>query len=238
MKERLYTLARRLYPRLGQFPESERNAAAGYVWRALVFIPPSLIGLIWLISVTDPTIILEHWLFLLVLFIFLLALSMLWLELHFITASGSYRSERRSFWGEALWSGVLVFGPSVAWLGVILPWASYLLQQRQGNRFQRLRIFSHGMFRMSVLLPTLVEVSVYQWLGGHFPLRSLDLPDILPAVVATLVGFTLGSLMITISQGLSRIMSPVSESQRAESFQLAVFMGSPATCVETTEIMA
>ena len=143
--------------------ERKRNVAAGYVWRALVFILPSLIGLVWLISVTDPTIILEHWLFLLVLFIFLLALSMLWLELHFITASGSYRSERRSFWGEALWSGVLVFGPSVAWLGVILPWASYLLQQRQGNRFQRLRIFSHGMFRMSVLLPTLVEVSVYQW---------------------------------------------------------------------------
>jgi len=30
--------------------------------------------------------------------------------------------------------------------------------------------------------------------------------------------------MITISQGISRVMSPVSAAQRAESLQLAVFM--------------
>jgi serine phosphatase RsbU (regulator of sigma subunit) len=79
------------------------------------------------------------------------------------------------------------------------------------------------MFRLSVLLPTLVEVAVYQGLGGRFPLRSLDLPDILPAVVATLIGFTLGSLMIAISQGISRVMSPVSAAQRTQSFQLLLF---------------
>ncbi|MHB8625101.1 MAG: PP2C family protein-serine/threonine phosphatase [Aggregatilineales bacterium] len=223
-RERLYTFARRLYPRLDRLPESERYAAAGYVWRALVFIPPSLIGLIWLIRVTDLTVFTEHWLFLLILFGFLLTLSTLWLELYFVTTSGSYRSERRSFWGEAMWSGVLVFGPTVAWLGVILPWVGYWLQRRESSPVQHLRIFSQSMFRTSVLLPTLVEVTVYQWLGGRFPLPSLALPAALPAVIATLVGFMLGSVMITISQGFSRIMSPVSATQRAESLQLAVFM--------------
>src|SRR4051794_16902886 len=106
IRERLYQIACRLYPRLHRYPETERYPAAGYVLRALAFIPPSLIGLVWLANVTDPAVIREHWLFLLVLFGFLLTFSMLWLELYFVTASGGYRSERRSFWGEALWSGV------------------------------------------------------------------------------------------------------------------------------------
>src|SRR5579864_2374787 len=144
IRERLYTLAGRLYPRLDRIPESERHAAAGYLWRAIAFVAPSLIGLLWLIRVTDLTIFTDHWLFLLGLFAILLALSTLWLELYFITASGSYRSERRSFWGEALWSGVLVFGPTVAWLGVILPWVGYWLQRREGSPVQHLRIFSQS----------------------------------------------------------------------------------------------
>src|SRR5262249_8603161 len=175
------------------FAESERYAAAGYVWRAVAFIAPSLLGLAWLVSVTDLTVLREHWFFLLILFGFLLGFSTLWLEVYFVTESGGYRAERRSFWGEALWSGVLIFGPTVGWLGVILPWVAFWLQRRasDGTALQRIRIFSQSMFRMSVLLPTLVEVAVYQALGGHFPLPSLDLSDILPAVFATLVGFTL-----------------------------------------------
>src|SRR5262249_16268034 len=122
MRERLYSIAERFYPRLDHLPESERYAAAGYVWRALIFVIPSVVGLAWMVSVTDPNIVREHWFFLLALLGFLLVFSTLWLEMYFVTESGSYRSERRSFWGEAMWSGVLVFGPTVAWLGVFLPW--------------------------------------------------------------------------------------------------------------------
>src|SRR5258708_3232016 len=224
LRERLYTSAIRLYPGLAHFPESERYAAAGYFWRALVFVLPSLIGLVWLIKVTDQAILRDHWLFMLILFGFLLMFSTLWLEMYFVTVSGSYRSERRSFGGESMWSGVLVFGPTVAWLGVFLPWVAFWLQRREQTGVQHLRVFSQSMFRTSVLLPTLVEVTVYQALGGRFPLPSLNFSDVLPAVIATLAGFTLGSLMITISQGISRVMSPVSAAQRAESLQLAVFM--------------
>lgn len=200
----------------------------------MVFIPPSLLGLAWLIRVTDLTIFQEHWLFLLILFGFLVMFSTLWLEMYFVTTSGSYRSERRSFWGEAMWSGVLVFGPTVAWLGVLLPWVSFFLQRRERSSLQRIRLLSQSIFRMSVLVPTLVEVAVYGRLGGHFPLPSLDVPDVLPAIVATLVGFTLGSAMIAISQGISRIMSPFAATQRTESvllFALMVLLGPVAGLV-------
>src|SRR5258707_15535247 len=155
LRERLYAIATRLYPGLSRIPESERYAAAGYLLRALLFVPPSLIGIIWLFRVTDTAIFREHWLFLLILFGFLLMFSTLWLEIYFVTVSGSYRSERRSFWGESMWSGVLVFGPTVAWLGVFLPWAAFWLQWRGLRRgqsgLQSLRVFSQSMFRMSVL---------------------------------------------------------------------------------------
>lgn len=224
IRERLYKIAIQLVPGLERLPESDRYAAAGYFWRALFFIPPTLIGLVWLISVTDPDVFRDYWAFLLVLLAFLLMFSTLWLEMYFMTVAGSYRSERRSFWGESMWSGVLVLGPTVAWLGVLLPWINFGVQVRSTTGVQRLRLFSQSMFRTSVLLPTLVEVTIYQRLGGRFPLPSLQLNDVLPAVVATLLGFTLGSLMIAMSQGISRIMSPFSKSQRAESLQLAVLM--------------
>src|SRR5579859_1541849 len=137
LRERLYTIAIRLYPRLDRLPESERYAAAGYLWRALVFVLPSLLGLVWLIRVTDPDVLRDHWLFLVILFGFLLTFSTLWLELYFVTVSGSYRSERRSFWGESMWSGVLVYGPTVAWLGVFLPWVAFWLQRREQSGVQR-----------------------------------------------------------------------------------------------------
>ena len=57
------------------------------------------------VTVTDLAVLRQHWLFLVVLFIFVVVLSQLWLGVHYVTTSGGYRSERRSFWGEALWSG-------------------------------------------------------------------------------------------------------------------------------------
>ncbi|HLY25174.1 MAG TPA: PP2C family protein-serine/threonine phosphatase [Aggregatilineales bacterium] len=226
LREHLYTWAGRLYPPLHRLPETERYAAAGYVWRAILFTVPSLIGIAWLIGVTDWNVFQEHWLFIVILFAFLLMFSTLWFETYYVTVSGSYRSERRSFWGEAMWSGVLVFGPTVAWLGVVMPLVAFFLQRREGTHtgLQAVRLFSQSIFRVSVLVPTLVEVAVYEQLGGRFPIPSLDTPSVWPAVAATLVGFTLGSLMIAMSQGISRIMAPVSASQRAESSRLFVFM--------------
>ena len=131
IRERLYKIAIQLVPGLERLPESDRYAAAGYFWRTVFFIPPTLIGLVWLISVTDADVFRDHWLFLVVLLAFLLMFSTLWLEMYFMTVAGSYRSERRSFWGESMWSGVLVLGPTVAWLGVVLPWINFAMQVRR-----------------------------------------------------------------------------------------------------------
>lgn len=216
MRDFLFDLAQRIYPALDRLSEGERSAAAGYVIRGLVFLPPSLVGLAWLVSITDPAVLRQHWLFLVALFGFVVVLSQLWLEVHYVTAAGGYRSERRSFWGEALWSGVLVLGPAVNWLGVALPVLSYLVRRWRATPLQRVRLLSQSIFRLSILLPGLVEIAVYQGLGGTFPLPGLALADVLPAVVATLTGFSLGSLMIWLSMAITRLMSPIAETSRSD----------------------
>jgi serine phosphatase RsbU (regulator of sigma subunit) len=218
MRNFLFNLALRIYPALDRLSEGERSATAGYVIRGLVFLPPSLVGLAWLVSITDLAVLRQHWLFMVALFGFVVVLSRLWLEVHYVTTSGGYRSERRSFWGEALWSGVLVFGPAVNWLGVALPVLNYLVQCWWVKPPQRVRLLSQSIFRLSILLPGLVEISVYQGLGGIFPLPGLALDDVLPAVVATLAGFSLGSLMIWLSMAITRFMSPISEASHSDRF--------------------
>src|SRR5574341_1614642 len=223
MKDLLFRIAHRLYPPIDSLPEADRPAAAGYVIRSLVFLPPSLGGLIWLSAITDLAELLVHWLFLLVLFGFMMLLSRLWMEMFYVTESGGYRSDRRSFWGEALWSGVLVAGPSASWLAVPLAWLSFVFQGLGGGPLNRLRIFSQSVFRMSVLLPTLVEVAVYERLGGVFPLPGLTFPQVLPAMVGTLVGFSLGSAMIGISTAINRLMSPLAAASRSDRLAYPVF---------------
>lgn len=216
MRDFLFDLARRIYPALDRLSESERRTAAGYVIRGVVFLPPSLIGVAWLLTVTDTAVLRQHWPFLLALFGFVVVLSQLWLEVDYVTTSGSYRSERRSFWGEALWSGVLVLGPTVNWLGVALPVLNYLVRFWRVTPPHRVRLLSRSIFRLSILLPGLVEIAVYQSLGGMFPLPGLALPDVFPAIVATVAGFSLGSLMIWLSMAITRFMSPISEASHSD----------------------
>jgi hypothetical protein len=215
MRDSLYRLALIVYPGLDSFSEAERPAAAGYVIRILVFLPMAALGIVWLASSTDLAVLRANALWLITLLAFMILLSQLWLQTYYVTESGSYRSDRRSFWGEAMWSGVLIWGPSAAWLGVILPWIVFALRAGEGARLQRLRLLSTSVFRMTVPLLTLIEAALYEAFGGTYPLPGLDLPAILPAVWATLIGFSLGSLIMGGATGLIRLMSPPSVSVRA-----------------------
>src|SRR5687767_9539489 len=93
MRTFLLNLARRVYPPLITLPDVDRFPAAGYVMRALISIPPSLIGLVWLAAITDRTVLIENGLLVAGLFIFMLILSQLWLEMYYETEHGGYRSD-------------------------------------------------------------------------------------------------------------------------------------------------
>lgn len=207
IQDSLLGLLRPLYPRLTALAPAERQAAAGYVIRALVFFPMALAGVIWLIRVTDRAALAGAWPLLAITLGLMLILSRLWFQTYYRTAGGGYRSDRRSFWGEVLWSAVLVVGPSAAWLGVILAGINFLLSGLRGPAPHRLRVLSQSILRMAVVLLTLIEAVIYRALGGTFPLPGLSLASVLPAAGATLIGFGLGSLVMAGAMALVRTMA-------------------------------
>jgi len=216
-----------LYPLLASLPQAEQDAAAGYAIRALVFSPLAIAALIWLVRITDLAALTSVWPLVIIAFSLMLILSRLWFQTFYRTESGGYRSEGRSFWGEVLWSAVLVAGPTVAWLGVILACLNVLLMGRRGSIAQRLRILSQSLLRLAIVFLTLLEAHLYQALGGSFPMPDLSLQAVLPAIVATLVGFSLGSLIVAGSMSLVRAMAGQIRPPRASGMRLVMQVGGP-----------
>lgn len=216
-----------LYPRLASLTQAEQDAAAGYAIRALVFSPLATAALIWLVQITHLAALTPVWPLVIISFVLMFVLSHLWFQTFYRTESGGYRSEGRSFWGEVLWSAVLVGGPTVAWLGVILVGLNVLLTGRRGNIVHRLRILSQSLLRLTIVFLTLLEAHLYQALGGSFPLPNLSLQAVLPAIGATLVGFSLGSLIIAGAMSLVRAMAGQIRKPQVSGVRLVIQVGGP-----------
>jgi serine phosphatase RsbU (regulator of sigma subunit) len=206
-QDRLLQLTGPFYPGLRTLAPAERQAAVGYFIRALVFAPLGLAGVIWLVRVTDRAALTGEWPLLAITFGLMLILSRLWFQTYYRTAGGGYRSDRRSFWGEVQWSAVLVAGPSAAWLGVILAWGTFFFSGLRGPAHQRLRVLSQSILRTAVVLLTLIEAAIYQSLGGTFPLPGLTTAAVFPAVAATLIGFSLGAIIMAGAMALVRTIA-------------------------------
>ncbi|MFZ0547119.1 MAG: PP2C family protein-serine/threonine phosphatase [Candidatus Promineifilaceae bacterium] len=220
-------LLRTFYPRLSSLPPAEQDAAAGYAIRALVFSPLALAALVWLVLITDLAALRLVWPLVIIAFVLMYILSRLWFQTFYRTESGGYRSEGRSFWGEVLWSAVLVGGPTVAWLGVILVGLDFLITGMRGSIAYRLRIVSRSLLRLAIVFLTLLEATLYRMLGGSFPLRDLSVGAVLPAIGATLIGFTLGSLIVAGAMSLVRTMAGQISSRRVSGMWLVMQVGGP-----------
>jgi serine phosphatase RsbU (regulator of sigma subunit) len=216
-----------LYPRLDSLPPAEKDAAAGYAIRSLVFSPLAIAALIWLVQITHLATLNPIWPLVIISFALMLILSRLWFQTFYRTETGGYRSEGRSFWGEVLWSAVLVAGPTIAWLGVILVCLNVLLTGLRGSIVYRLRILSRGMLRLAIVFLTLLEAHLYQALGGSFPMPDLSIQAVLPAILATLVGFSLGSLIVAGSMSLVRAMAGQIRPPRSSGMRLVMQVGGP-----------
>ncbi|MFN2134444.1 MAG: PP2C family protein-serine/threonine phosphatase [Candidatus Promineifilaceae bacterium] len=207
--------------------QAEQDAAVGYAVRALVFLPLAAAALIWLVQITDLSRLTPDWPLIIITFTLMLILSRLWFRTFYRTDSGSYRSEGRSFWGEVLWSAVLISGPTMAWLGVILALLNFLFTGLQGNIVHRLRILSQSLLRLAIVFLTLLEAYIYQALGGVFPLPGLNLQAVLPAIAATLVGFSLGSLLIAGAMAMVRAMAGQVNLKQVSGVRRVLQLGGP-----------
>lgn len=187
LEDILCAIARRFRPELETLSELERVSGIGDIVGFLYSVPLVLVGAIWLVAVTDVDLILSEAL----MFLVLLGLALLFDRLRFfifLDIKGLFVNAEGSLSSVAVWSGALLYGPSAIWLAVIAALAEFTREWRQRTTVEeswgRLRGLS---LRLAAAIPFgLLALSLYQRLGGVFPIPDLSLNSIMPALVATL----------------------------------------------------
>jgi serine phosphatase RsbU (regulator of sigma subunit) len=177
------------WPDLGSIPQERRLVGIGDVLSVLFATPIAAYGLVWLLRITDLEVISANWSFVLL----LSGLVLLFWRLPFflIVEAGSdpYASSEGSLAGTIGWIAVFILGPTALWIIVLAEIADFIAKlYRSASRSESwnlLRNFSVNLAGRSAV--ALLALSLYQRLGGGFPLPNLELPTISIALLALLV---------------------------------------------------
>jgi len=182
-------LAKRLYPEFDQLATIDQQEILGNLLSLLYGIPFSLLGMGWLISVTDWMEVFASWSF----FILNLILLFIFDRFAFFKIDeiypGIYLDWQASFKNIVIWAVALIHGPEALWLSVIYLVVFYGLRWRRSAVQRRLHaLLRNFTFNLVVQTPgALIALRLYQRWGGSFPLPNLDFETLLPAVIATLL---------------------------------------------------
>jgi hypothetical protein len=168
MKDFIYPLVKKIRPDLESFSGQQRISATADVLTMLYTLPLAVIGLVWLISVSDWESIRQQWTIYLLMGVIIYVFNRL--RFFFITEirTGGYANSDGSMDGIAVWAAILILGPTALWLKVIwdfLIFFSSIYKDRTTQSYwNRGRMFSADL--SSDLLATLVALVVYGWMGG------------------------------------------------------------------------
>jgi serine phosphatase RsbU (regulator of sigma subunit) len=182
----LFSLASFFWPDLRSMSDQRRRIGTGDVITFLYTLPLALVGLVWLISVTDTGLLRQD----ATLFVLNLALYGVFSKItYFIIIelrTDRYGSADGSLANMILWSTVFLLGATAIWIALIWLWFDFVRRWRQSRspaaRWNLLRNLStdQAAFTFAVLL----SLNVYVPLGGEFPIPTLSLASIRPAFVA------------------------------------------------------
>jgi serine phosphatase RsbU (regulator of sigma subunit) len=187
----LYRTARRFWPEMEEMNQQRQMVAMGDVLITLLTAPLAALGLIWLLMVTDWQIVRQNWLLLLVFGCLLYLFTRMSYFFIVEIRADRYGSAEGSLDSMMQWSAAFLFGPSALWLTVISRSATYIWSWRKPHSkatgWSRLRSLSQELSIATVAY--LLALSLYQRIGGTFPLPELSLKAMLPALLALFVHF-------------------------------------------------
>jgi serine phosphatase RsbU (regulator of sigma subunit) len=203
MEERLLAIARSFWPELETMDGQDRTSGVFDVVGFLYSTPLALVGLSWLMAVTDLALIRAEWPMLAL----LLVLQFLFERFDFflfVEATPGNSSIWQSSLGPVIvWSAALIFGPSALWLFVFwwLVWfvRTWRKARSAGSRWHCIRNLTFNL--ACVTFASLIALTLYgYWAnqgasGSAFPLPGLGLDAVLPALLATLVWWLLSTLI-------------------------------------------
>jgi len=188
-EHRLLRLAGKLWPQLNSLDEHERQGFLSELIGILYGAVLAAIGLAWLVAITDTALARAQWprlLLMLILAIILNQFDFFWIVERHV---GTYdRWSAQQLGGLVTISAALLFGPTALWLGVIVVLIQYVQMWRTTPLpTQRVIALRNLVLNVSCFsLGSLIGLTLYQRLGGSFPLPGLAWPAAPLAAVAVL----------------------------------------------------
>lgn len=197
MNDFIYILAKKLRPDLDSYSGQQRMSATADVLTLVYTAPMAIIGLAWLIAVSDWESIRTHGSTYILLAVILYIFNRL--RFFFITEirAGGYANSDGAIDGIAVWAAILILGPTALWLKVIwdvLIFTTSINRERTSQSYwNRGRMFCADL--SSDLLATLIALTVYRLIGGEFPISGISIGAIAPAFLAIIVQFV-GTVLV------------------------------------------
>lgn len=191
MNNKAYKLAQKIRPDLDMLSGQQQISSTADVLTLLYMIPLAVLGLLWLVAVSNLDSILHFWRLYLLMGAILITFNRL--RFFFITEirSGGYANSDGTLDGIGVWAAILLLGPTALWLKVFLDLATFIssiYQERSPAEYwNRGRMLAADV--TTDVLPTLIALVVYQWLGGSIPIKDFSIVSIVPAFLAVLVQY-------------------------------------------------
>jgi serine phosphatase RsbU (regulator of sigma subunit) len=191
MNDRMYNLAKKVRPDLEGYNGQQRMSATADVLTLIYTFPLAVIGVIWLIIVSDWGSIRQQWMVYLLMGVILYIFNRL--RFFFITEirTGGYANSDGAMDGIAVWAAILILGPTALWLKVgwdLLIFLTSIYKERTTRSYwNRGRMFLADLSSDS--LATLIALTVYTWVGGEIPINDISLGSIIPAFLAIIIQF-------------------------------------------------
>ncbi len=192
-----YSLAKRFWPGLESMLPDRRIVGMGEVLTFIYTAPLAVIGLLWLMRISDFAVIRQNAGPMLLLAGLLVLFDRLKYFIIVEIWTNRYGTSEGSLDGIIFWSGIFIFGPTVIWLMVAYNVAETIITLRgspsTASRWHALRNIMMTLTSYTTI--PLVALTVYGRLGGGYPLRGLNAGSVLPAFTALLISFLLTALL-------------------------------------------
>lgn len=191
-ESRLLRVALFFWPALAELDGEDLSRRLADVLGLLYGAPIALMGMGWLIAITDLLLIGSQWP-LLLLFTGLMILLRRWPFSHLIKVGpGNYADWQESLDVIVSWSAALALGPTALWVTVLGVVIDHLLPgpqpPRAPLRWNRARSL---VLDLAQVTAGLIALTLYERWGGAFPPTTLTLPGLVPAMAATVLRLVL-----------------------------------------------
>ncbi len=193
----LFDIAKRFWPELESMREQRQLVGVGDVITTLYSAPLVIIGLFWLISITDITAIRQDWLLFMLFAILLIVFNKV--NYFFIVEirSERYGSADGSLASMIQWTAIFILGPLSVWLSVLGSTISLIWKLRKvGSKAATWDLWRGSLMEIAdYTIAYLVALSFYEALGGIYPIPGLIFRFVIIAFGALIIQFLMQVLI-------------------------------------------